>query len=40
MEPAITFFEGDNFVRNEYRRTVALKKLTQGVVKYKLRLEG
>jgi len=40
VEPPITFFEGDNFVRNEYKRKVALKKITQGVVKYKIRLEG
>lgn len=40
MEPPITFFEGDTFIRHEYRRTVQLRKLTNGIVKYKLRLEG
>lgn len=28
------------FIRNEYRRNVQLKKMTNGIVKYKLRLEG
>lgn len=40
VEPPITFFEGDTFIRHEYRRTVQLRKMTNGVVKYKLRLEG
>lgn len=40
VEPPITIFEGDNFVHKEYNRTVSLKKITQGIVKYKLRLEG
>jgi hypothetical protein len=40
VEPPITFFEGDMFIRHEYRRTVHLKKMTNGIVKYKLRLEG
>jgi len=40
VEPPITFFKGDMFIRHEYRRTVQLKKMTNGIVKYKLRLEG
>jgi len=40
VEPPITFFEGDTFINHEYRRTVQLKKMTNGIVKYKLRLEG
>jgi hypothetical protein len=40
VEPSITFFEGDTFIRYEYRKNVKLCKLTNGVVKYKLRLEG
>jgi hypothetical protein len=40
VEPPITFFEGDIFIRHEYRRSVQLRKLTNGIVKYKLRLEG
>lgn len=40
VEPPITIFEGDMFIRHEYRRTVHLKKMTNGIVKYRLRLEG
>jgi hypothetical protein len=40
VEPPITFFEGDVFINHEYRRIVRLKKMADGVVKYKLRLEG
>lgn len=40
VEPPITIFEGDRFINHEYRRNVQLKKMTNGVVKYKLRLEG
>ena len=40
VEPPITFFEGYVFIRHEYRRSVQLRKLTNGIVKYKLRLEG
>ena len=40
VEPPITFFEGDNFIRNEYKKIVSLRKITNGIVKYKLQLEG
>lgn len=40
MTPPITIFEGDTFIGEQYTKTVQLKKLTAGVVKYKLRMEG
>lgn len=40
VEPPITFFEGDTFIEYEYTKTVKLCKPTDGVVNYKLRLEG
>ena len=40
MDPPIAFFEGDTFIEQTYRQTVQLQKLTQGVVKYNLRMES
>lgn len=40
IEPPITTFDGDTFIDHEYRKKIELRKPTEGVVKYKLRLEG
>jgi hypothetical protein len=40
IEPPISFFEGDTFINQDYSKTVRLCKPTEGVVKYKLHLEG
>lgn len=40
LEPEILFFEGDRFINFPYTQTVKLKKDYDGVVYYKLRLEG
>ena len=40
VSPPVTFFEGDTFINQTYRQTVQLNKLTQGMVKYKLRMEA
>lgn len=40
VQPPITFFEGDTFINQTYRETVQFLKMTQGVVRYKLRMEA
>jgi hypothetical protein len=40
VSPPITFFEGDTFINQEYTQKVRLQKLTQGTVKYQLRMEA
>lgn len=40
VEPPISFIEGDTFINYDYTRMVQLKKLTQGTVNYKIRMEG
>ena len=40
LEPEILFFEGDMFINHTYVRTLKLKKDYEGIVHYKLRMEG
>lgn len=40
VKPPITFFEGDCFINQIYTETVNFIKMTQGVVRYKLRMES
>ena len=40
VDPPVTFFQGDTYIQTTYRQTVQLTKLTQGVVKYNLRMES
>ena len=40
VQPPITFFEGDCFINQVYTETVNFLKMTQGVVRYKLRMES
>lgn len=39
VKPPITFFEGDCFINQTYTETVNFIKMTQGIVRYKLRME-
>jgi hypothetical protein len=39
VDPPVTMFEGDLFTDKTYTEQVRIVKLTQGLVKYKLRLE-
>jgi len=39
VEPPVTFFEGDLFINQKYTQQIKICKLTQGLVKYRLRLE-
>jgi len=40
LEPDILFFEGDMFINHAYTKSVKLRKDYDGVVYYKLRMEG
>lgn len=40
VQPPITFFEGDCFIGQVYTESVRFLKMTQGVVRYKLRMES
>jgi len=40
VEPAYCQFEGDTYINHEYSQSVVLKKLSEGQVKYSLRMEG
>ena len=40
LEPEILVFEGDLFINHSYTRSVKLKKDYDGIVHYKLRMEG
>jgi hypothetical protein len=40
VEPSFCQFEGDTYINYEYHQSVTLKKLSEGMVKYQLRLEG
>ena len=40
VDPPIAFFEGDTYIQQTYSQTVQLQKLTEGVVKYNLRMES
>jgi len=40
VQPPITFFEGDTFINQVYTEKVQFLKMTQGVVRYKLRMES
>ncbi len=40
MEPEILFFEGDLFINNTYTKSLKLRKDYEGLVHYKLCMEG
>jgi hypothetical protein len=40
LEPPLLFFEGDMFINQTYTKTVKLRKDYDGIVYYKLRMEG
>ena len=40
VEPSYCLFEGDTYINHEYTQSVVLKKLSEGQVKYTLRMEG
>jgi len=40
LEPEILFFEGDMFINHTYTQSVKLRKDYEGIVHYKLRMEG
>ena len=40
VEPAYARFQGDTFINHKYERQITLKKISEGQVRYTLRLEG
>lgn len=40
LEPEILFFEGDMFINHKYTKSLKLRKDYEGIVYYKLRMEG
>ena len=40
MQPPIAIFEGDTFIGQQYRQMVKLRKLSEGAIKYTMRMEG
>jgi hypothetical protein len=40
VEPSFCQFEGDTYINHEYNQSVVLKKMSEGQVKYSLRMEG
>jgi len=40
VEPPISFFEGDTFIGQEYHQSVKLRKVSEGAIKYTMRMEG
>lgn len=40
VQPPIAIFEGDTYIGQEYKQTVKLRKLSEGAIKYTMRMEG
>lgn len=40
VEPALCQFQGDTYINHEYSEVVKLRKMSEGKVMYKLRMEG
>ncbi len=40
LEPQLLIFEGDMFIGQKYTKSVRLRKDYEGIVYYKLRMEG
>ena len=40
VDPPVTFFEGDTFIDTSYSQKLKLMKVTEGKVKYNLRMES
>lgn len=40
LDPEILFFEGDMYINHTYTKSLKLRKDYEGIVYYKLRMEG
>jgi len=40
VEPSYVYFEGDTYINHEYSQNVLFRKVSEGQVRYMLRLEG
>ena len=40
VSPPVSYFEGDRFIGHKYSNTVKFLKISDGDVKYRVRLEG